>query len=830
MPSERNFLASFVLGISAVLLTVYALVPYLVKKAPLETALRDSLSKAGISADYKKLNLAAFPSLTVVLEDATLAYKEDTLKAQKVKIALKFPQYWQGRIIPSAVQIHRGEYSGIFSRGPLKNISLQNISASVKNIGQGQAIRVDFKSDVENTPRALSIKGLLKIPQFKVLDPKTFFADARIELKQTAFEKLAGKWRFEENLTLQSGTAGTSFHVRKKSGDSAVFFDGTASAEKLVYGLGPDSRVLSTAMDTSADLNFFWDFESGELNFQKSAFSFPFAQLDLRGSYLIYKNSFKGMHLSLSRFSLDLLPQYYMPLREGIPFNLGFSGESQLEISLDGERNQLTIHGDWGMTPMLLTYAKYFSKPKNFPANLTLDFLLKNGQDLSGDFTLFLGEAVFKGAFPQLNLAAGNGEMNIISNKFTISGWEQMILPLQDYKLGGGMKILANLNGNILRKPEDLKSMVNLTLDGASISGASGTGFQNISLSADFAPVSLEIRQSRFEAGRSSFIFAGKVIHPLHEPEVSLKVNSPVIYVSEFLDTVDALTGERLSEKTNARFDYARAAFSNVLGGEEPVKNFVLDLKYKPGTWTVEDFQAQILGGALKSKGDYSLVSKTYRLNGQIDRLDVSLLGIQKKMQRPIVEGNLYLTLEGFGQVSDSDWQRKFSGEGFLSMTAGGFANLDLLGGLAKIPELSSVEKFATGQTRFDDLRSNFQISDGKVVTPKVDMIGSEISAKGDGDISLLDGNLNYGLDVFLSKTLSQGILEDLGVPAADLDGLKQLGPVPFLAAGTFENLQLKPEPERLEEFQQNFQKKKTYKVFNNFPAEDFLAGRPTNS
>lgn len=830
MPSERNFLASFVLGISAVLLTIYALVPYLVKKAPLETALRDSLSKAGISLEYKKLNLAAFPSLSVVLEDVTLTYKEDTLKAKKIKTALKFPQYWQGRVIPSAVHVHHGEYSGVFSRGPLKNITFQNISASVGNIGQGQAVRFDFKSDVENTPRALSFKGLLKIPQFKVLDPKTFFADGRVELKQTALEKLAGKWRFEENFTLQSGNVSTSFHFRKKAGDTAVSFDGNAAAEKLVYGLEPGSRGLSSAMDASAILDFFWDFESGELNFQKSSFSFPFAQLDLRGSYLIPKNSFKGMHLSLNGFSLDLLPQYYMPLREGIPFSLGFSGESQLEVSLDGERNDLTIHADWNMTPMLLTYAKYFSKPKNFPANLTSDFRLKNGQDLSGDFSLFLGEAVFKGAFPQLNLAAGNGEMNIISNKFSISGWEQMMLPLQDYKLGGGMKILANLNGNILRKPEDLKSMVNLTLDGASITSSTGAGFQNMSLSADFAPVSLEVRQSRFESGRSSFIFSGKVLHPLHEPEMSLKVNAPAVYVSEFLDTVDALAGKNFPAQAKTRFDYARGALSQVLGKEEPVKNFVLDLNYKPGTWTVQDLQAQILGGSLKSKGDYSFVSKTYRVNAQADRLDVSLLGVQKALERPLVEGTLYLTLDGFGQVSDSEWQRKFSGEGYLSMTAGGFANLDLLGGLAKIPEFSAVEKFSTGQTRFDDLRSNFQISDGKILTPKVDIIGSEVSVKGDGDISLLDGNLNYGLDVFLSKTLSQGILEDLGVPAADLDGLKQLGPVPFLAAGTFEGLELKPEPERLEEFQQNFQKKKTYKVFNNFLAEDFLAGRPTNS
>lgn len=828
MPSERNFLASFVLGIGAVLLAIYALIPFLVKKAPLEAALRDSLGKSGVSIEYKKLGLAAFPSLSVILEDADLAYRENKLKAKKIKVGLRFPQYWQGRVVPSSIQVQNGNFDGIFTEGPLKNVSLENISASVKNIGQGQAIRFDFKSDLEETAKAVSFKGMLRIPQFKNLDPKTFFLDVRGELKQTPLEKLADKWRFRDSVSLESGNVTLNFHVRKKTGDGSVFFAGGLDVQKLVYALGPGSRDFSLPMDASAVYDFIWDMESGNLNFQKNSFSFPFGKADLRGDYQIKKNSFKGMHVSLSQFSLDLLPQYYMPLREGIPFSLGFSGESQVEISLDGQRDNLVIHGEWSMTPMLLTYAKYFSKPKNFPANLSLDFILKNGQDLSGDFSFFLGEAVFKGAFSKLDLASGEGEMNIISNKFSISGWEQMMLPLQDYKLGGSMKILANLNGNILRKPETLKSMINLTLDGASISDSRGQGLQNLSLSLDFAPVSFELRQSRFEIGRSSFIVSGKALHPLHEPEVSLKINAPVVYVPECLEVIDSLAGKIFSGNLRARFDYAKSSAGQILGQAEPVKNLAADLSYKPGVWTVKDFQAQVLGGALKSSGDYTLVSQTYRVNSQLDRLDISQMGAQKALDRPLVEGNLFATLEGFGQVSDSEWQRKFSGEGFLSVTAGSFSSLDLLAGLGKISELSSVQKFSNGQTRFDDLRSDFKISDGKVLTPKVDIIGSEVSAKGNGDISLVDGNLNYGLDVFLSKTLSQEILEEIGVP--DGTGLNQLGPVPFLVAGNFGDLQLKPEPERLSEFQENFSKKKAYKVFNNFLPEDFLSNRPTSS
>lgn len=830
MPSERNFFASFVLGIGAVLLAVYALIPHLVKKTPLETALRDSLSQSGITLDYKKLDLAAFPTLSIVLDSVNLAYKNDTLSAKKIKVGLKFPEYWQGRVIPSSVEIDNGNYSGVLSKGPLKAILLQNISASVNNIGQGQAIRFNIKADLENTSRALSAKGLLRIPQFKVFDPKTFFLDAKLELKEISLDGLTSKWRLGDSVSIRSGHAAALIHIRKKANDSSVVFDGNVKTDKFIYGLGPDSRDLSSAMNASASLNFIWDLESGDLNFQKNSLTFPFGQVDIRGMYQIPKNSFKGMHLSLNHFSLDSLPQYYIPLREGIPFSLGFSGESQIEVSLDGERNHLMMHGEWNMAPMLLTYAKYFSKPKDFPATLNLDFLLKNGQTLSGDFSFFLGEAVFKGAFPQLNLTSGAGEMNIISNKFSISGWEQMLIPLQDYKLGGGMKILANLNGNILRKPENLKTMINLTLDGASISNVQGVGLQNIFLSLDFAPVSFELRESRFEVGRSSFMVSGKALHPLHDPEVTLKVNAPTVYLPECMEVFSSLAGKNFSKEMETRFAYAKNLASEILGKEEAVKNFVLDLSYKPAVWTVQDLQAQVLAGDLKLHGDYTPVSQTYRVSGQMDHMDLSLLGVQKSRARPLVEGNLYLTMDGFGQVSDSEWQRKISGEGLLSMTSGAFSNLDLLAGLGQIPELSTVEKFSNGQTRFDDLRSKFKISDGKVMTPKLDIVGTEVSSKGDGNISLVDGTLNYALDVYLSKALSQGILENLGNSSFDLDGPRQLGPVPFLAAGSFENLQLKTNPKRLGDFQEDFRKKKTYKVFNNFLPEDFLAKRPTNS
>ena len=113
--------------------------------------------------------------------------------------------------------------------------------------------------------------------------------------------------------------------------------------------------------------------------------------------------------------------------------NTGFSGQSNLDLSLNGTLDHLSIHANWDLTPTLLTYARFFSKPKDIPLNVDLDLLLKDQEILSGDFSVRLKDTTLKGNLKGFDLASREGQWNFITNKFSLASWEPMIPPFENY-------------------------------------------------------------------------------------------------------------------------------------------------------------------------------------------------------------------------------------------------------------------------------------------------------------------------------------------------------------------------------------------------------------
>ncbi len=809
--------------------------PKLLKKPLLESSLREFAVQTGGDLQFESAELQAFPSLALVLKNAEFELPSRHLKlsAPKISVGLTFPFFWKGKAVPSFLKAENGNFKIKFSEAFAKPLEIRNFSAGLKNIGYSQNMRFEVRGDIEGSSRSLVSKGNFRIARSGGLNLQNMMVNGNLQIKDLNLKPFEEYFGENRPWDIESGTAGGTLKFYKKSGETYLTFEGKSQARDFVYhSKNSSSGFQSPPVQADMLINFLWNFTTGEWVFRRNTLQLPFGQAELYGSFFSRSRTFKGMHLSLIDFSLDGVSLYYPPLAGAIPFNFGFSGPSRAEISIEGILEKLSLHTDWDMTGMLLSYARYFSKPKQIPANLVFDFQLENRESLSGNFSLIFKEAVFKGALPRLNLRTGDAEVNIISNKFNLAGWEKMLLPFENALLGGEIKLLANYQGNLLRQPQadQIKTMVNFTLDNASLVFPDSWGLKNISLSLDFAPVSFEVRKFSFETGRSLVAGSMTAFHPLKDPEIQLKLNSPSVY---FPDLVGLY--RKISEKffkggeLSKRLDYVSQSVSFFLGDED-IKNLVLDLNYQSDVWTVKDLQGQVLDGDLKLKMDYQKSSSVYHLNGQLDHLALGRLGFQKGRERPLLDGNLFMTFEGQGTASDEGWQKDLAGEGIFSVTAGAFSQVDLIGGIGAIPELKPLTSYASGQTRFDDLRSSFKVEDGKVYTEKVDLIGADVSAKADGNISLSDGAFNYRLDAFLSQVLSETVLNELKIQVPAGPEKKQLGPISFLLAGDFENLQLKADPKRIADFQEDLQKKKSYKVFNSFLPEDFLLKRPSNS
>ena len=124
---------------------------------------------------------------------------------------------------------------------------------------------------------------------------------------------------------------------------------------------------------------------------------------------------------------------------------------------------------------------------------------------LGGDFAVKFKGLSMKGNLKDLNLKTGEGQLNLITNKFSITGWEQYIPALQRYKLEGDAKLMANWKGD-LRELEKAEHIFNMTFDKASWTTPEGMGVRNASLALDYGPLMLESRQMQFEIGGSPVV------------------------------------------------------------------------------------------------------------------------------------------------------------------------------------------------------------------------------------------------------------------------------------------------------------------------------------
>ncbi len=548
-------------------------------------------------------------------------------------------------------------------------------------------------------------------------------------------------------------------------------------------------------MDASWKVKGAWNNDTEELKLYKASAKFPFGKVEANGNLKLRTGEIANFHMTGEDMVLEDLLTHWPGLENALPFHIGFSGPSQWALSGDGTLDHLSLHLNWDLTRALLTYAQYFSKAKDVPLDLGVDCLIQKGETLSGDFSIRFQDMSLKGNLSNLDVRTGHGQLNLITNKFNVDGWEKYIPLLQQDKIGGGLKFLGNWKGD-LRKLEKAERIFNVTVEKGSWTTAEGLGLRQASFSLDYSPLMLEGRQMQFEAGDSTVTADLKISGSGDKAQAEWKLIAEEFKPGKAWQSIAAL-GQRRSAGTEGDF-YAPVSdmMADFFPGEERLKKFAAEGRYRDKRWDISNLQFVGYNGQVSMKGTVQVKDQEpwYRCEGEIHGLDLGRFLGRHEANRKAVEGILTLKGswegKGWGQEAVS---RSFSGQGDLSLINATCVNFDLREELATINPLSGISNVLPSMNHFDEVDLRWKLNAGKFTTDDLLMRHNDYVVDGEGTLGL-DGLANFRMEVFLSSAVAARLLPGM---AASLraEPRAHLGPIPVLLSGPLTSPELKLDP-----------------------------------
>ncbi len=811
---------------------LFAILPFVVKAEVIQKkAIQWTEETTNGGLTFERFHLSTFPVPAIELEQVKLVLEKPgnvLLEGQKAKVYLRILPLLFGRIRVAGLDVRGGEAAVNFlAPGLAQEIKMTDIRLKTGAIKPKAPIRISLEGDLAGVRKAFSGKATLMLDQFEKWNWNSLTLAGFLKLRGVRIDSLRDRLPQKDLVKLASGDFSGRADFLKKAGEGQIVITGHTDLARFVYQIQEQSDFLSSP-EIQADLDFDlgWDFQKEELVLNRAVLGSPLGKIEIRGNGNLGTGEIREMRITATGMALENIPHFWIPLKEAVPFNIGFSGQSDLELSLAGTLDHLAVHANWDLTSALFTYARYFVKPKDVPLNLTFDLLLKGGGNLSGDFSMRLKEATVKGTFTDLDLGTGIGQINIITNKFQLAGWEEMLPPFQKYKISGETKLLVNFTGDI-RKLGETETMFNWTLENGSVTGPGGSEIHDATLSLDFGPMSVAMKQARFTVADSQ-IFAELLINNLvQKPLAVLKISSPHLQPYSLAEVLRDLASDWMSAEAKAAFAKTEKVFGDIFPKGEGIEKFYSEIQYEDKKWLVKKLALDAYGAEGGIEAGVNLDSKdsSFWADAEINRLNLAQFHTRGGTDTSAVNGNLFLKSRFAGTgLGSASWKDQLTGDGTFSITNGEFRTFDLLGTVGKIAQFAGVDQFISGTTPFDDVHSTFVLKKGRISTENLALVSRDISVHANGDTSL-EGVLNYRLDVFLSSLLTDKILTPiLGKSAAE--GEKRFGPIPLLLAGPIAKPEVRPDPALIAQLLEQLLKRKFQKILRNFAPEEFFFER----
>ena len=215
--------------------------------------------------------------------------------------------------------------------------------------------------------------------------------------------------------------------------------------------------------------------------------------------------------------------------------------------------------------------------------------------------------------------------------------------------------------------------------------------------------------------------------------------------------------------------------------------NLFAEIKADQATLLIEPFTARLYSGAVSGSfsiaaNEIPLFTLKQRLTGvQLNTLLADIIPGEAKLAG---KGNLGVDLSATGE-NMAALRKTLKGNVSLSLARGSLAGINLtealVAGKSQLGmadgERSEPAKF-TESTPFSELKSSLNINEGKARNSDFRMKSPLFTSRGEGDITLETGQLNYRLNTTVAANLKRGSNGEL----ADLKGIS----IPMRASGSF--------------------------------------------
>ncbi len=831
MSQFKSVLKTLLIVFAASALVFSALIPFLIKSELLEKALiRRTEEVAHGAFIFDHLTPSFWPRLQITVHDAMLlsaAEKGFQFKAKEIKIHLNLLAALMKRLDIESLEIKEGEFEIPLSDSfLLEKLVIRPVALKVRSVRHGEPMQVSVSGGLEGTARTLEGKFLLTLEHFEKWDWDQAALQGRLTLRPFELNGLKKRMKSRDS-AIQEGSLSSTLEVSKAKGEADLAVEGRFDLAGLVYEMRDEGNAAkSPSLDTGFAFKAKFNLEKESFVLDESVWITPVGRAEIKANGSFGAWEIQDMRLTATNLLLEAIPQYALSLKSFIPSNVGFSGVSDLELFVKGTPDHLSLHGNWDLTPTLLTYGRFFSKPKDVPIQLIFDYLVKDQKILSGDFSTRFQDLSVKGSFSNWDFVKDEGQVNLITNKFSLEGWEAFLPLIQPCRLHGEMKILANFKGSPAeaRKAE---TMLNITLEDAEMVNDKGKGIRRVHLAFDYGPVMLQAKQVELTLDDAALTGEFSIRQILSHPEAKWAWKSPSLEPAAFLEALQQHAGRWFSKETNETLGRSKMLFRKIFPVAEPFENISAEGEWKAGRLHIQNLDFEAYSGAVHAEASLNSSEgiPAYWVEGEATRLSLARFFPKGEDGKSWVEGNLFLKghLEGAG-FEWSGGGSSLSGRGTISMTNGEFPGFDLLASVGGIEGFSGLNAFLTQKTSFDDLRFDYEIAKDKIMATQLNVSSADLTAQGNGDISW-DGHLNHRLDVFLSPALTDKVMAPL-LGRKSVEGNQQFGPVPLLLSGPIAKPEIKPDPNHLPRLLDDLRNKQTQRVLRNFLPEEALFKR----
>lgn len=801
--AKQNVKQSLLLASVLVVVVVggfFISLPFLVRPAFLERIVREKVEKqTGYAPSFERFNLSLFPVPVIHFWSFALKSSGDKntafLNAGEASFRPSLISLALGKLELDQISLRNADIHipfGLENGKTRRDLLIENISADFFNLHSEKPIRYKIKGGFFGGSENLILTGTVQT-DFKQFRPHDFALDLQMKGNNISLARLA-QWWGSLPLAVQKGN--TEFTAKISKAQNAAEIDANAliKFDNFVYGLKQNGKnqTTSTAANYESKFNLKYDLEKNLLIVKDGSVTAPFGgPFQVNGKWSPAQNIIEEFFIKSEALRLEALPQYILPLEPLLPLNLGFSGESRLDFFVKGHSKLLTMRLRVDSTEATLTYSKYFSKSSGSPFVFRSDMELKEGNVLNGDFSVEFEKASLKGSVVQMDLSAKRGELTLITNKFSVNGWERFFPPLKQLALSGDLKFLINMKGNF-NQPGELVTADNVTFDHIQMKAPNGAEIRNLSGTVDFSPMDSELKDVVCEIGSSKVLAQGKMfLRPATRWLIDL--SAPELNVRDLVKNAKGLSEAIQLDELKWDWKPIENAAAFIREGET-FKNFQAQIAYGQNRLVFPAVQIEAYDGTVSGKAilNFSKEAPSTSIDLELDKL--SLARMNDPAKSSLVDGNLFGTVAlTNGGLFDGQWLDRLKGQGTVAVTNGEFHTLDLLGGLGQVAELAKLNQYQSGTTKFHDLRGKFSVGNKKIETKDLFLVSDDFQVEIPGEIDF-NGNLNFRLSIFLMPQLARKF-------SSEIKDNERLGPIPLLLVGTVQNPSIKKDAVLLQTF-----------------------------